>query len=204
MTDITSREEFDTWAGTYDKSVSINQFPFHGYREVLTSIFALAEAQPGMSVLDLGSGTGNLAVRFTKHGCELWCADFSASMLAEARLKLPGAHFCLYDLHDDLPVELDRPFDRIVSAYVFHHFELDEKIRILSTLLPHLIPGGRMVIGDITFQDRAALEKVKAEAGDDWEEEFYWLVDEAMQALTKAGMRARYQQISSYAGIFIL
>ena len=90
MTDITSHEEFDTWAETYDESVSVDQFPFHGYREVLTSTFALAEATPGMSVLDLGTGTGNLAVRFAKHGCELWCTDFSAPMLAEARYKTPS------------------------------------------------------------------------------------------------------------------
>ena len=203
MTDTNPREEFDNWAATYDTSVAVNQFPFHGYREVLTSTFALAEAQPGMSVLDLGTGTGNLAVRFARHGCDLWCTDFSEPMLFRARLKLPDAHLCLHDLHDDLPAELNRPFDRIVSAYVFHHFEMAEKVHILGSLLPHLSPGGRMVIGDIAFRDQATLEMVKSEVGEKWDEEFYWLADEALADLSKAGLQANYRQISSYAGIFV-
>ena len=204
MIDLVPREDFDDWAETYDTSVSIDQFPFHGYLELLKEIVALAGARAGMSVLDLGTGTGNLAARFARLGCEAWCTDFSAPMLAQARQKLPNAHFGLHDLRMDLPAELSCPFDRIVSAYVFHHFELDEKVRILRGLLPHLAPGGRMVIGDIAFRDRAALEKVKAEAGDDWDDEFYWLVDDAMQAFKKVGMRAEYRQISSCAGVFVL
>ncbi|MGA2489873.1 MAG: hypothetical protein ABSF99_06745 [Anaerolineales bacterium] len=99
---------------------------------------------------------------------------------------------------------MNRLFDRIFSAYAFHHFELDEKIRILSSLLPYLVPGGRMIIGDIAFRDQATLEKVKAEVGEEWEDGFCWLADEAIQALTKAGLRVNYRQISSYAGIFVL
>lgn len=197
--------DFDDWAATYDQSVADWQaFPFTGYDEVLRTIFQLAEPRPGLSVLDLGTGTGNLAVPFARAGCDLWCTDFSEPMLAKARQKLPAAHFVLHDLRANFPPELNRPFDRIVSAYVFHHFELDEKIRILRGLLPRLAPGGRLVIGDIAFANIAALERVKAEAGDEWEDEFYWLVDEALVALEKAGVQAEYSQISSCAGVFVL
>ena len=204
MTNIFPHEEFDEWAETYDGSVSINQFPFYGYQQVLAKTVALAEALPGMSVVDLGTGTGNLAAGFARLGCELWCTDFSAPMLAQTSQKLPNAHILLHDLRTDLPVEWKRPFDRIVSAYVFHHFELDEKVRILRYLLPRLAPGGCMVIGDIAFQNQAAQDKVKAEAGEAWEDEFYWLVDQSRQALKKAGLRVSYHQISSCAGIFVL
>ena len=204
MTNIFPHEEFDDWAETYDVSVSNGQFPFLGYQQVLAKMVALAEVRPGMSVLDLGTGTGNLAVGFARMGCELWCTDFSAAMLDQARLKLPNAHSVLHDLRADLPAGWNRPFDRIVSAYVFHHFELEEKVRILRKLLPRLAPGGRMVIGDITFRNQAALEKVKAGAGEEWEDEFYWLVDQARLALKKAGMRVNYRKISSCAGIFVL
>jgi len=204
MTDIFAHEEFDDWAESYDASVSIDQFPFYGYRDVMTNVVALAEARPGMSVLDLGTGTGNLANGFSRLGCELWCTDFSAPMLAQARHKLPEAHFLQHDLRMDLPAEWQRPFDRIVSAFVFHHFELDEKIRILRRLLARLAPGGRMVIGDIAFRNQAALDKVKAEAGEEWEDEFYWLVDQSMTALEKAGVQASYRQVSVCAGIFVI
>jgi putative AdoMet-dependent methyltransferase len=204
MTDLVPREEFDEWAETYDSSVSINQFPFDGYQVVLSKVVEMAEVRAGMSVLDLGTGTGNLAERFAHLGCELWCTDFSPAMLAKARLKLPQAHFLLHDLREELPAGIPDAFDRIVSAYVFHHFELDEKVRILRRLLPHLAPGGRLIIGDIAFRDQTALEQVKAEAGAEWEQEYYWLAEDALPALEEAGLAARYMQVSACAAIFVI
>jgi len=195
--------EFDEWAESYDQSVAIDQFPFHGYPQVLAQAFAQAEPRPGLAVLDLGTGTGNLAALFARAGCELWCTDFSGPMLVKARQKLPQARFLLHDLRDPLPAEFDRQYDRIVSAYVFHHFELDGKMRIVTNLAGrHLTPGGRLVIADISFPDRAGLERVKLAAGQGWEEEYYWLCDEARLRLEAAGLKAAYIQVSACAGIF--
>ncbi|KAF0106511.1 MAG: smtA6 [Anaerolineaceae bacterium] len=203
--DIFPASDFDDWAETYDRSVADWQaFPFTGYDDLLKTVLRLAEPRPGLSVLDLGTGTGNLALPFARAGCDLWCTDFSEPMLAKARQKLPAAHFVLHDLRLPLHAGFQRPFDRIVSAYVFHHFELDEKIRVLRGLFPHLAPGGRIIIGDIAFQDAAAMEKVKLAAGGEWEDEFYWLADEALAALREAGIQAEYSQVSSCAGVFVL
>jgi putative AdoMet-dependent methyltransferase len=195
-------EDFDDWAETYDDSVLDAAFPFTGYVDLLKTILRLAEPRPGLKVLDLGTGTGNLALRFAHPGCALWCTDFSEAMLARAREKIPGAHFLLHDLRSDLPLRAELRFDRIVSAYVFHHFPLAEKVRILQGLLPRLAPAGTMLIGDIAFADQPALERVKSAAGDDWDDEYYWLADETLPRLHKAGMQAFFTPVSACAGIF--
>jgi putative AdoMet-dependent methyltransferase len=203
MTDLFPPSEFDDWAESYDASVSTDQFPFYGYRDVLEQSVVLAAASAGMRVLDLGTGTGNLAARFARLGCETWCTDFSAPMLDQARQKLPQAHFCLHDLRSEWPPGLPGRFDRIVSAYVFHHFELEEKFRIVQGLVrEHLTPGGRLVIADIGFQDSSAQLSLKKQLGNDWEEEFYWVADETLPAFEQVEIKVKYVQVALCAGIF--
>ena len=198
--------DFDTWAKSYDQDVqSQSLFPFDGYERVLETVVTLAEPQTGHSVLDLGTGTGNLAVRFLERGCELWCTDFSESMLEKTREKLPRAHFVLADLRADWPKELNRRFDRIVSAYVFHHLELDAKVRVCRELVAqHLAPNGKTIIGDLSFPDAGRMNEYAKSIGDLWEEEYFWLADESIHALEKAGMKVVYQQVSACAGIYLI
>jgi len=206
MNDPFPLEDFDGWAEDYDQSVSNTQtFPFAGYEDVLDRVFELAQVQPGMRVLDLGTGTGNLAVRFAAAGCDLWCADFSSAMLEKARIKLPKAKFYQFDLREKWPSALNLRFDRIVSGYVFHHFELEKKVRLIEKLTRHhLEPGGRIILADISFLDRQALEAAKLAAGDEWEDEFYWLADEVIPALIKTGLSATYLPVSFCGGVFMI
>ena len=204
MVDLFPVDDFDGWADHYDQSVlHTPDFPFEGYETVLDQVVALANAQPGMSILDLGTGTGNLAVRFDTMGCEVWGTDFSPAMLEKARLKMPDAHLFQMDLRGIWPPEMNRQFNHIVSAYVFHHFEFTLKVQIITKLVrEHLIPGGCLLLADIAFESQAALEVVKHSAGDEWEDEFYWIADETVPALTEANLRAVFHKISSCGGIF--
>ncbi len=197
--------DFDDWAETYDQSLLEHaDFPFDGYNQVLETILLRANPQPGQTILDLGTGTGNLALRFAEKGCRLTCTDFSEAMLAKARQKLPGAAFYLHDLREDLPKELTQRFDHIVSAYVFHHFELDPKIRICANLVHgRLAPGGSLLIGDISFPNQAA-QDIFRQGISDWEDEFYWLADQTLAGLEKAGLTADYLQVSPCAGVYVL
>ena len=196
--------EFDQWAESYDADVvTYDPFPFAGYEQVLDAVVEMAGAEAGMSVLDLGAGTGNLAMRFSALGCRLWCTDYSPSMLEKARPKLPAARLILHDLRDPFPPQLNRRFDRIVSAYTFHHFELDQKAALTSRLArEHTVPGGSVTLADISFPSAREMREFAASIGDAWNEEPYWLADEALAALRQAGLNAAYRQISPCAGVF--
>lgn len=199
-----SSDKFNLWAENYDQDIKAQtQFPFLGYERVLETVVALAAPQAGASVLDIGVGTGNLALRFEERGCKLWGTDFSDAMLDKARRKLPGAHFVQHDLRAAWPAELDRRFDHIVSAYVFHHFELKKKVNICQQLASrYLVEDGNLVIADISFPNTKAMKSFAESAGELWTQEPFWLVDEALAALEKAGLRAEYVQVSGCAGVY--
>ncbi|PKN92292.1 MAG: hypothetical protein CVU44_14215 [Chloroflexi bacterium HGW-Chloroflexi-6] len=194
--------DFDVWAETYDQSVQTNpHFPFTGYESVLATILKLANPSAGQTILDLGTGTGNLALLFAAQGCQLTCTDFSKPMLAQARRKIPQAEFFLHDLGLPLPW-VDRRFDVIVSAYVFHHFQIEQKIEICRKLLyNNLAEDGKLIIGDISFASLADQE-VFRQTTSDWDEEFYWLADESALMFDRAGLEVRYTQLSACAGVY--
>jgi ubiquinone/menaquinone biosynthesis C-methylase UbiE len=204
--DLFSPGDFDPWAETYDQDVvTQNKFPFDGYEQALESVVKLAAPQRGMSVLDLGTGTGNLALRFARLGCELWCTDFSEAMLEKAREKLPDAHFLLHDLREGWPAELVRRFDRIVSAYVFHHFDLRAKVSLCKDLVTrHLDPDGKLVIADLSFNNQKEMDDFARSIGDLWEAEPFWLAEESVPALEKAGMKVDYRRVSACAGVYCI
>lgn len=197
--------DFDGWAGSYDRCVLDEaHFPFIGYQLALDTVVRLAEPQPGMRVLDIGTGTGNLAVLFAVRGCNIWGTDFSPAMLEAARCKFPQAQFLLADVRRGWPAGLPPVFDRIVSSYTFHHFELAEKTRILAELSEHLASQGRFVIADIAFPNHASQENARRMVGDAWDDEFYWLADETILALSKAGFKADFTPVSYCAGVFVM
>ena len=198
-------ELFDQWASQYDPANDLASFPFDGYNKVLDGIVQLAGLPETATVLDLGTGTANLAAKFVARGCEVWGLDFSNEMLREAKKSLPEAHFLQTDLLSDLPVELPESFDCIVSGYVFHEFSVQDKLLILTRVAKRLNPGGSILIGDIAFENSEKLEFAKQLHGSLWDDdEFYWTADEMVTVLEQAQFQIEYVQVSGCAGIFIL
>ncbi len=206
LNDSQQAKLFDRWADRYDERVrSSVGFPFAGYEATLDCVADLATAGPGSRVLDVGIGTGNLARRFVVLGCQVWGVDISSKMLAFARAKLPTVRLVRGDITGEWPSELLGRFDCIVSAYVFHHFDLSEKINLLVRLLQdRCTPGGRIVLGDVSVPTATALDDVRREWGRQMdEEEHYWIADEAIAACKQCGIRASYEQVSAFAGVFV-
>lgn len=197
--------DFERWASTYDRCVGDeSRFPFIGYNEVLEEAVRAAGARPGMRLLDVGAGTGNLAELFIRQDCSLWAIDFSPAMLAELHRKLPQVTCVQSDIRMGWPPALPSIFDRIVSAYVFHHFDLPEKVSLSTQFMEHLAPHGRLVLADIAFRSQVKREEFKEASADDWEEEFYWVAEEAIPAFNQAGLPATYTPVSACAGVFMV
>ncbi|MFH1690634.1 MAG: class I SAM-dependent methyltransferase [Candidatus Eisenbacteria bacterium] len=215
-----AREQiFDEWAGSYDESVDgCSGFPFEGYRRVLDLIAERARAEAGMELLDLGIGTGNLAGRFLDLGCVMWGMDFSLQMLAKVHSKYPQIELLKADIKGDWPIDVDRHFDRVVSAYVLHEFDLESKVRLLRKLVcDHLVEGGCAVIGDVSFPSRSAHDEAEKLFTSTWDEEkqawrsgvwdedeYYWAADEAIEALALVGLTACYAQVSFCGGVYVI
>jgi malonyl-CoA O-methyltransferase len=112
------RSGYDRWAVIYDREAN----PLIAIEEPVVQE-ALGNVA-GLSVLDLGCGTGRHAVRLAGAGAVVTGVDFSEGMLEEARRK-PGAgavHFLKHDLHQPLPFA-DGTFDRVVSGLVLEHLQ---------------------------------------------------------------------------------
>jgi putative AdoMet-dependent methyltransferase len=215
-----AREQlFDEWAASYDESVDgYSGFPFEGYEQVLDLIAKRARVEAGMDVLDLGIGTGNLSGRLLKFGCAVWGLDFSLKMLAKVHRKYPQIELLKADIKGDWPIDVDRHFDRVVSAYVLHEFDLESKIRLLQKLAcDHLVEGGRMVVGDISFPTRTARDEAEKRFSGTWDEkrqtwegslwdedEYYWAADETVEALAAVGLAAWYGQVSFCGGVYVI
>ncbi|GJM44399.1 MAG: hypothetical protein DHS20C21_12410 [Gemmatimonadota bacterium] len=197
--------EFDQWAEDYDACVQGGGgFPFDGYDLVLRRAVALADAGPGDSLLDLGVGTGNLASRFLQLGCQVRGLDFSPEMLRLAAPKLPGVLLGQADILGTWPPEFRGRFDRIVSAYVFHHFDQAEKIELLLRLSrEHIAENGSIVVADLAFPGEAALDQARVQWAESWDEEHYWIVDRDLPACQAAGLRIRYEAVGPFAGVFV-
>lgn len=198
-----SNQGFDLWADGYDKSVGLsdeaNTYPFAGYKAVLGRIFQEVTQRKKPDVLDIGFGTGTLTTRLYQRGCEIWGQDFSKEMLRIAAEKMPKARLFRGDFSEGLVPQLARMrYDFIIATYSLHHLTDEQKVSLLHTLCGCLKPGGKILIGDVAFETRAALEECRAAAGAEWDEdEIYFVADELRESFA----RLRFEQISACAGV---
>ena len=120
-----------------------------GYEELQDAVAAATDTGvPARDVLELGTGTGETALRvLARHPGARWTGiDADEAMLARARERLPGAELWLSRLEDPLP---PGPFDLVVSALAVHHLDGDGKRDLFARVARALRPGGRFVLGDV-------------------------------------------------------
>jgi demethylmenaquinone methyltransferase/2-methoxy-6-polyprenyl-1,4-benzoquinol methylase/phosphoethanolamine N-methyltransferase len=113
----------------------------------------LALLTEGEAVLDVGCGTGDLALQVARRvGSSGLVAGIDAApeMIARARQKAARRHVAI-DFRIE-PVEAlsfaDQTFDVVVSSLVFHHLPDALKRRGLAEIQRVLKPGGRLLLVD--------------------------------------------------------
>lgn len=111
-----------------------------------------AELRPGERVLDLGCGTGTLALaaKRAQPGASVTGLDADPEILARARAKAAGENAeitFVQGLATELPFP-DSSFDAVLSSLFFHHLAPEAKRTTARELARVLVPGGRLHVAD--------------------------------------------------------
>jgi len=113
---VDTREGYDRWSHLYDLdgnpliALEEKYFP-----EILGDV-------RGLTVADIGCGTGRHAARLASSGARVVALDFSTGMMRKARAKFGAEHvgFSVADFSRPLPLR-DQYFDRVICCLVLDH-----------------------------------------------------------------------------------
>lgn len=117
----------------------------------------LANIQPGASVLDVGCGTGTLALAVQRRvgtAGRVCGIDPGARQIARARAKAARRALPIefqLGVVEQLPFP-DQTFDAVLSSLMMHHLPASLKRQGLAEISRVLKPGGRLVIADFPSQ----------------------------------------------------
>jgi ubiquinone/menaquinone biosynthesis C-methylase UbiE len=154
-----SKEYFDTVADEWD-SMRKGFFP----DSVREKAIHAANLTPGMTVADIGAGSGFLTEALLKHKVSVLAVDQSARMLDIMKSKFQGTGDVQYreGTAERLPIDAGTMDHAFANMYLHHvdqpHAAVKEMARILK-------PGGRLVLTDL---DEHKFEFLRTEQHDRW------------------------------------
>lgn len=121
------------------------------YRACADLVIEAADPGPDDVVLDLGTGTGAIALALAEDAGQVVGRDVSEGMLSEARQKAAerGIGNAEFGAGRFRKPNYDGPADVIVSNFAMHHLNDEEKreaVEVVADLEPR-----RFVLGDLMF-----------------------------------------------------
>lgn len=140
------------WARAYDVLVSVLSLGREG--RFRARLLDLARLSPGESVLDVGCGTGTLAIAARQRvgpAGEVWGVDPSPEMVARATRKAAKAGVDVRfetGALEELPLR-DGGVDVVLSSLMLHHLTDDGRVQGMGEIVRVLKPGGRFLAVDI-------------------------------------------------------
>ncbi|MEZ3164088.1 methyltransferase domain-containing protein [Halorubrum sp. RMP-47] len=140
-------ERFSEKAAAYDDSKSDE------YHACASLVIDHASPAPDDVVLDLGAGTGAIALAVAENADRVLARDISQGMMDEGRKKaadrgLENVEFAYGEFRDP-GLDVDQDVDVVTSNFALHHLADDEKreaIRVMSET-----GARRIVLGDVAF-----------------------------------------------------
>jgi len=136
-----------------------------GHAERIKQEIVSAFIHPGMRILDIGCGTGDLAVKAARAGALVTGLDISEGMLAVARRRIKDCGLeRQIELHHAGVAEMDalfddNSFDLVTSTLVISELYAQERQWTLRQAYRILKPAGRLIIaGEV--QPKHALKKL--------------------------------------------
>jgi tRNA (cmo5U34)-methyltransferase len=165
-----------------------------GYDELEAAVVAATRGLEVRTVLELGTGTGETAVRvLAEHPDARWTGiDASEPMLGRARERLPDADLQIARLEDPLP---GGPFDLVVSVLAVHHLDGDAK-RDLFTRVAQV--SDNFVLGDIVVPERPEDTVIEI----DWEYDLPSSVPDQVGWLREAGFEPHVTAVRTDLAVF--
>ncbi len=131
--------------------------------DLIERLFKTYEDGRIKSVLDLGCGTGNHALRLSMRDFEVIGVDRSESMLAQARKKaaqsLPAVRDAFYQA-DIRSVDLERRFDAVLMMFAVLGYQLENAdiMGVFRAARRHLNPGG-LLLFDVWYGPAVLLQR---------------------------------------------
>jgi tRNA (cmo5U34)-methyltransferase len=168
----------------------IDELP--GYDELQDAVAAASE---GQNVLELGTGTGETALRVLARnpGARWTGIDGSEAMVEHARERLPGADLRVQRLEDPLP---EGPFDLVVSCLAVHHLDGEGKRDLFERIAR---VSDTFVLGDVVVPARPEDAAIEI----DWAEDLPSTVPEQLSWLREAGFEATAEYVRPDLAVFV-
>jgi ubiquinone/menaquinone biosynthesis C-methylase UbiE len=123
-----------------------------GMNKAYDKLVAQADLAPGLRILEIGCGTGNVTTRVKRAepGADVVGTDPDPLALARAQRKAGGMSGIRFEraYAQELPFA-DGEFDRVLSSMMLHHLDYDVKAGAAAEIHRVLRPGGVLHIVDI-------------------------------------------------------